>query len=80
MSDAATPAGCPHFDHHRSYPDEASRYADYDALRACPVGRSDAHGGFWVLARHDDVVEAADGKRVTGLADPDGVLFEVREA
>jgi catechol 2,3-dioxygenase-like lactoylglutathione lyase family enzyme len=28
----------------------------------------------------DDVVEAADGRRVTGLADPDGVLFEVREA
>ena len=28
----------------------------------------------------DDVVELPDGKRVTGLADPDGVLFEVREA
>ena len=28
----------------------------------------------------DDVIEAPDGKRVTGLADPDGVLFEVREA
>ncbi len=28
----------------------------------------------------DDVNELPDGKRVTGLADPDGVLFEVREA
>ena len=28
----------------------------------------------------DDVIEQPDGKRVTGLADPDGVLFEVREA
>jgi predicted enzyme related to lactoylglutathione lyase len=28
----------------------------------------------------DDVVELPDGKRVTGIADPDGVLFEVREA
>ena len=28
----------------------------------------------------DDVLEAPDGKRVTGLADPDGVLFELREA
>jgi catechol 2,3-dioxygenase-like lactoylglutathione lyase family enzyme len=28
----------------------------------------------------DDVTEGADGKRVTGIADPDGVLFELREA
>ncbi len=28
----------------------------------------------------DDVSELPDGKRVTGIADPDGVLFEVREA
>ena len=28
----------------------------------------------------DDVVELPDGRRVTGLADPDGVLFEIREA
>jgi catechol 2,3-dioxygenase-like lactoylglutathione lyase family enzyme len=28
----------------------------------------------------DDINELPDGKRVTGLADPDGVLFEVREA
>jgi catechol 2,3-dioxygenase-like lactoylglutathione lyase family enzyme len=28
----------------------------------------------------DEVSEAPDGKRVTGFADPDGVLYEVREA
>lgn len=28
----------------------------------------------------DDVTEGPDGKRVTGIADPDGVLFEIREA
>ncbi len=28
----------------------------------------------------DDVTELPDGKRVTGVADPDGVLFEIREA
>ena len=28
----------------------------------------------------DDVNELPNGKRVTGLADPDGVLFELREA
>jgi len=59
MSDAGVePVGCPYFDHHRRYPDEASRYADYAALQACPVGRSDAHGGFWVFARHADIVDA----------------------
>ncbi len=28
----------------------------------------------------DDVNELPNGKRVTGLADPDGVLYELREA
>lgn len=28
----------------------------------------------------DDVTETADGRRVTGIADPDGVLYEIREA
>ncbi len=28
----------------------------------------------------DDVNELPDGKRVTGFADPDGVLYELREA
>ena len=28
----------------------------------------------------DDVTESADGRRVTGIADPDGVLYEIREA
>lgn len=28
----------------------------------------------------DEVSEGPDGKRVTGFADPDGVLYEVREA
>ena len=45
---------------------------DFDALMA-ELGERDA-------PFLDDVVEGPDGKRVTGLADPDGVLFEVREA
>jgi len=28
----------------------------------------------------DDITEAPDGKRVTGIADPDGILYEIREA
>jgi hypothetical protein len=28
----------------------------------------------------DDINELPNGKRVTGLADPDGVLIEIREA
>jgi hypothetical protein len=28
----------------------------------------------------DDVNELPDGRRVTGVADPDGVLIEIREA
>ena len=52
-------AGCPHFDHHASGIEEATRYADYARLRDCPVARSDAHGGFWVLARYPEVSAAA---------------------
>jgi hypothetical protein len=43
------------FDHHRPVaerdPDEA-----YAELRAtCPVGWTDAHGGYWVVTKADDV-------------------------
>ena len=32
----------------------------YESLRAqCPVARSDAHGGFFVLSRYDDIEAAA---------------------
>ena len=34
------------------------RYQLYGELAACPVGRSEAHGGFWILARYDDVLAA----------------------
>lgn len=47
------------FDHHSAAfaRDPWSVYAD---LRArCPVSWSEAHGGFWVLARHDEVRGAA---------------------
>lgn len=46
------------FDQHRAGVDEA--YAAYEELRAaCPVVHSDAHGGYYLLARHKDVRKAA---------------------
>lgn len=44
------------YDHHAAVSD-AERLAQYAELRACPVARSDAHGGFHVVSRHDDVVD-----------------------
>jgi cytochrome P450 len=46
------------FDHHA--PEfAATNVALYEGLRAtCPVAHSTTYGGFWVLARYDDVVRA----------------------
>ncbi|MGD9749558.1 MAG: cytochrome P450 [Acidimicrobiia bacterium] len=62
---------CPHFDHHAVLADE-DRYRRYAELRACPVARSDAAGGFWILSRFDDVAAAAEDWRTYSSAE--GVL------
>ena len=46
------------FDHHDPTLDGEERYRRYAELRTCPVGRSEAHGGFSIVARHAEV-EAA---------------------
>jgi cytochrome P450 len=48
------------FDHHATGVDDAARYDGYRRLRERQVTRSDAHGGFWVLSRYEDVTAAAD--------------------
>lgn len=63
---------CPHFDHHQELP-EAERYQRYDELRRCPVSRSDASGGFWILSRYGDVAAAAEDWRTYSSAE--GVLL-----
>ncbi|EID17446.1 cytochrome P450 [Mycolicibacterium phlei] len=52
------------FDHHS--PEYAQNSAAINAeLRAkCPVAHTDAHGGFWVISRYDDVVAAAKNDEV----------------
>jgi len=72
LPDTVRFVACPHFDHHEIL-DEDERYARYEDLRACPVSRSDASGGFWVLARYDDVAAAAEDWRTYSSAD--GVLL-----
>jgi cytochrome P450 len=51
-----TPGGrarCPVDHHSREY--AAQAYALHEQLRqTCPVGWSDAHGGFWTVSRHQD--------------------------
>ena len=38
----------------------ADPWSRYEDLRSqCPVAHTDAHGGFWVLSRYDDVVRVA---------------------
>ena len=38
----------------------ADPWSKYKELRStCPVGHTDAHGGFWVLSRYDDIVKVA---------------------
>ena len=53
---------CPvdvHFDHH-SPEFAADPWPQLADLRAhCPVARSDAYGGFWVLTRYDDIKRVA---------------------
>lgn len=63
---------CPHFDHHEVLGDE-ERYARYEDLRSCPVSRSEASGGFWILSRYADVVTAAEDWRTYSSAE--GVLL-----
>jgi len=67
---------CPHFDpsafdHHQILGD-AERYQRYAELRDCPVARSEASGGFWILSRFDEVAAAAEDWRTYSSAE--GVL------
>ncbi len=72
------------FDHHsRDYADDP--WGAYAVLRRrCPVAWSESHGGFWLLARYDDVASVArddetfssrhdipnDGRSYTGINIP----------
>lgn len=47
------------FDHHSPEYAENSRSINADLRSKCPVAHTDAHGGFWVISRYDDVVAAA---------------------
>lgn len=59
MPDDVVPdVACREFDHHVRGLEEAERYDLYDQVRACPVARSEKHGGFWILSHYADVVEA----------------------
>lgn len=69
------------FDHHS--PEYAKNSLSINAnLRAkCPVAHTEAHGGFWVISRYDDVVAAAkndeafaSGHEVNGVS-PLGVTI-----
>lgn len=46
------------YDHLDPHQDRASLPEVYRALRAAPAARSEKHGGFWILARYDDVKAA----------------------
>jgi len=51
---------CEHFDHHDSELTAELVWEVYAHLRERrPIARSDAHGGFWILTRHEDVMAAA---------------------
>ncbi len=63
---------CPHFDHHEVLGDD-ERYARYEELRTWQVSRSEASGGFWVLSRYDEVIEALLDWRTYSSAE--GVLL-----
>ena len=69
------------FDHHSPEYAENSRSINADLRAQCPVAHTDAHGGFWVISRYDDVVEAAkndaafaSGHEVNGVS-PLGVTI-----
>ncbi len=65
-----------HFDLHD--PELAPRYYEVTgaARRSCPIGRTDASGGYWVVTRYDDVKtvlqnpSAFCSERGVGLLDP----------
>jgi cytochrome P450 len=61
------PAGgrCPvvHFDHHAPGLKQTAPAVYADLRDRCPVGWSEAHGGFWVVSRYDQVFEAARDQR-----------------
>lgn len=51
---------CEHFDHHDPQLTAELVYEVYAHLRERrPIARSDCHGGFWILTRHEDVMAAA---------------------
>jgi len=51
---------CEHFDHHDPELTAELVYDVYAHLREQrPIARSDQHGGFWILTRHEDVMAAA---------------------
>jgi cytochrome P450 len=45
------------FDHHRPGFEPAETFAEL--RRNCPMAWTEAHGGFWVVSRYDDVTDAA---------------------
>jgi len=47
------------FDHHSVEYAENSRSINAELRANCPVAHTDAHGGFYVISRYDDVVAAA---------------------
>jgi len=47
------------FDHHSPEYAENSTAINADLRAHCPVAHSDAHGGFWVVTRYEDVVRVA---------------------
>ncbi len=61
------------FDHHS--PEFASDHlGTYAKLRSrCPVAHTDRHGGYWVVAKYDDVATVArDDATFSSDHDPDG--------
>jgi cytochrome P450 len=69
------------FDHHSPEYAENSRSINADLRTKCPVAHTDAHGGFYVISRYDDVVAAAkndeafaSGHEVNGIS-PLGVTI-----
>ncbi len=69
------------FDHHSPDYAENSRSINAKLRAQCPVAHTDAHGGFWVISRYDEVVAAAkndetfaSGHTVNGIS-PLGVTI-----
>lgn len=47
------------FDHHSPQYAENSTAINAELRARCPVAHTDAHGGFWVVTRYDDVLRVA---------------------